>query len=106
MRPLLNNPFTGFLTHAVLISYENARATNNRQSIDALAWLIRTLDKGAQDKLGDILKMLEECIDGTRNINTQDFRRMYSTVTMELHEEGYFLAAKMPFAQNPNPKRL
>jgi len=106
MRPLLNNPFTGFLTHAVLISYENARASNSRQSIDALAWLIRTLDKGAQTKLEPILTKLEECIDGTRNITTHDFRLMYSTVTMELHDEGYFLAAKMPFAQNPNPKRL
>ena len=91
----LVHPFTFFIVNALTEAWINAVKSNLRDSAKTLYWLSLSLDAKGQTTLEKEITALERFIDGKDKLMESAFREVYRKVTKELHEEGYFLAAKM-----------
>jgi hypothetical protein len=107
-RTPLVHPFTFFLVNGLTLSYNSVAVglPNHSESMRALYWLTGFLDKKGQDKLEKEIKTMEKMLDGKQVITRGTFRELLTKIMEELHEEGYFLAAKGVFPMNPNPKHI
>ena len=95
-RQQMVHPFTFFITNDVSLAYTQAYNSDLTSSLKALYWLACSLDSKGQEKLKNEIEQCEKLIDGKgTGLTTQVYRQLYKTILKELHEEGYFLAAKM-----------
>jgi hypothetical protein len=92
------HPFTFFIVNCIQIVWNDVSqgpTTQIREATRDLYWLCCCLDAKGQQTLTDEITFMEQVLDGMVVLNLQKFRILLKKVMKELHEEGYFLAAKM-----------
>jgi hypothetical protein len=89
------HPFTFFLVNDVTKAYELACDNETAKSVTALYYLALSLDKKGQAALKTAIKEMEGVLFQKQGLTRELFTRLYRTVMEELHEENYFIMAKM-----------
>jgi hypothetical protein len=95
-RTPLVHPFTFLLTGWIdtSVAYVNNKAPASRNSLRVLYWLAISLDAKGQKKLQKEIIKMEDLLDRKKQVRIETYRELYKVVMRELHEEGYFIAAK------------
>lgn len=91
------HPFTFFIVGVIQTVYNDLSegATNIREATRDLYWLLTSLDRKGQESLKEEIQQIEKVMDGKEVIDRVIFRALYKKAMIELHDEGYFIAAKM-----------